>query len=79
MSTEIKLIMQSDVTVNENDGSFNWNFAGAPGRWKKLFLSNNDYFMINSLRINVDTEDINHTSCFSGGGIKIDVIQSEVK
>ena len=32
MSTEVKLIMQSDVTVNENDESFNWKFAGAPGR-----------------------------------------------
>ena len=35
--------------------------------------------MINSFRINVDTEDINHTSCFNEGGIKIDLIQSEVK
>ena len=79
MSTEVKVIIQSDVTVNENDGSFNLNFAGTPAMWKKRFLSNNDYFMINLFRVNVDTKDINHTLCFNEGGIEIDVSQSEVK
>ena len=79
MPTEVKLIMQSNVTVNKNDGSFNLNLAAAPGRWKKLLLSNNDYFMINSFRVNGNTKDINHILCFNKGGIEINVSQSEVK
>ena len=35
--------------------------------------------MINSFRINVDTKDTNHISCFNEGGIEIDVSQSEIK
>ena len=35
MSSEVKLIVQNDVTVNENDGSFNLNFAGGYLEGKK--------------------------------------------
>ena len=80
MSSEVKLIVQNDVTVNENDGSFNLNFAGGylEGK-KKLFLSKDDDFMINSFKVNVDTNDINHTSYLNEGGIEIDVGQGEIK
>ena len=35
--------------------------------------------MINSFRVNVDTNDINHTSYLNEGGIEIDVGQGEIK
>ena len=44
-----------------------------PGRQKKLFLSKDDNFMVNSFRINVDTNDINHILYLNEGGIEIDV------
>ena len=52
------------------------------GSWKvkkKLFLSKDDDFMINSFRVNVDTNNINHTSHLNEGGIEIDVGQGEIK
>ena len=71
MSSEVKLIVQNDVTVNVNDGWFNLNFVGGyqEGK-KKLFLSKDDNFMINLFRVNVDTSDINQTSYLNEGGIK---------
>ena len=40
MSGEVKLIKQNDTTVNENDGSFNLNFAGGflEGKKKAFFV-----------------------------------------
>ena len=35
--------------------------------------------MINSFSVNVDTNDINHTSYLNEGGIEIDVGQGEIK
>ena len=35
--------------------------------------------MINSFRVNVDTNDINYTSYLNEGGIEIDVGQGEIK
>ena len=35
MSSEVKLIVQNHVIVNENDGSFNLNFAGGYLEGKK--------------------------------------------
>ena len=35
--------------------------------------------MINSFKVNVDTNDINHTSYLNEGGIEIDVGQGEIK
>ena len=76
MSSEVKLIVQNNVTVNFNDGWFNLNFVGGyqEGK-KKLFLSKDDNFMINLFRVNVDTSDINQTSYLNEGGIKKDVGQ----
>ena len=76
MSSEVKLIVQNNVTVNLNDGWFNLNFVGGyqEGK-KKLFLSKDDNFMINLFRVNVDTSDINQTSYLNEGGIKKDVGQ----
>ena len=76
MSSEVKLIVQNDVTVNLNDGWFNMNFVGGyqEGK-KKLLLSKDDNFMINLFRVNVDTSDINQTSYLNEGGIKKDVGQ----
>ena len=69
MPSEVKLIVQNYVTVNENDGSFRLNFVGGylEGKKKKLFLSKDDNFMINSFRVNVDTNDINYTSYLNEG------------
>ena len=35
--------------------------------------------MINSFRVNVDTNDTNHTSYLNEGGIEMDVVQGEIK
>ena len=35
--------------------------------------------MINSFRVNVDTNDTNHTSHLNEGGIEMDVVQGEIK
>ena len=80
MSSEVKLIVQNNVTVNENDGSFNLSFAVGYQEGKKiLLLSKDDDFMINSFRVNVYTNDINHTSYLNERGIEIDVGQGEIK
>ena len=80
MSSEVKLIVQNDVTVNENDGSFNLSFAVGYREGKKiLLLSKDDDLMINSFRVNVYTNYINHTSYLNERGIEIDVGQGEIK
>ena len=62
MSSEVKLIVQSDVRVEEN-GNFTLNFASDYLEGKReLFLSQNDEFFINSFHVNIDTNDVNHTS-----------------
>ena len=79
MSSEVKLIVQNDVTVNEN-GSFNLSFAVGYREGKKiLLLSKDNNFMTNSFRVNVYTNDINHTSHLNERGIEIDVGQGEIK
>ena len=80
MSSEVMLIVQNNVTVNENDRSFNLNFVGGylEGK-KKLFLSKDHDFMIYSFRVNVDTNDINHTLQLNERGIEVDVGEGEMK
>ena len=63
MSSEIKLIVQNDLEVNEEEGSFTLKLATEhPQGRGHLFLSSEDEFMINSFRVNIDTNDINHTT-----------------
>ena len=62
MSSEVKLIVQNDVRVEEN-GNFTLIFASDYLEGKReLFLSQNDQFFTNSFRVNMDTNDVNHTS-----------------
>ena len=50
MSSEVKLIVQNDVRVEEN-GNFTLNFASDYLEGKReLFLSQSDEFFINSFR-----------------------------
>ena len=58
MSSEVKLMLQSDIDVNPNSGNFKLNFGdkNIQGK-KKLFLSKNDEFIINSFKVNIDTRD----------------------
>ena len=42
-------------------------------------MSKDDYFMIHSFSVNVDTNDINHTSYLNEAGIETDVGQGEIK
>ena len=80
MSNEIKLSVQSDVDVNLQNGIFNLNFTNGYLEGKKeLFLSKNDLFMINSFRVNIDTDDINHTTCNNGDGLQVDLGEGEIK
>ena len=62
MSSEVKLIVQNDVRVEEN-GNVTLNFASDYLKSKReLFLSQNHEFFINFFRVNTDTNDVNHTS-----------------
>ena len=63
MSIKVKLIVQNDLEVNEEEGSFTLELTTEhPQRRGHLFLSREDEFMINSFRVNIDTNDINHTT-----------------
>ena len=62
MSSEVNLIVQNDVRVEEN-GNFTVNFASDYLEGKREhFLSQNNEFFINSFRVNIDINDVNHTS-----------------
>ena len=80
MSSEVKLTVQSDVDVNPQNGTFNLNFANGYLQGKKeLFLFKNDEFMINSFRVNIDTDDINHTTYNNPDGLQVDLGEGEIK
>ena len=80
MSSEVKLIVQSDVDVNPQNGTFNLNFANGYLEGKKeLFLSKNDEYIINSFRVNIDTDDINHTTYNNADGLQVDLGEGEIK
>lgn len=58
MSSEVKLMLQSDIDVNPNSGNFKLNFGDKNIQGKKnFFLSENDQFIINSFKVNIDTQD----------------------
>ena len=58
MSSEVKLILQNGFNVNTSTGNFKLNLAGNNLEGKrKFFVSENDEFMINSLNVNIDTND----------------------
>ena len=80
MSSEVKLMVQSDVDVNPQNETFNLNFANGylVGK-KKLFLSKNDEFMINSFRVNINTDDINHKTYNNADGLQVDLGDGEIK
>ena len=62
MSSEVKLIVQNDLEVNVEEGSFTLKLATKhPQGRGHLFLYREDEFMINSFRVNIDTSDFNHT------------------
>ena len=49
MSSEVKLIVQNDLEVTEEEGSLTLKLATEhPQGWGHLFLSREDEFMINS-------------------------------
>ena len=80
MSSEVKLIVQSDVDVNPQNGTFNLNFANGYLEGKKeLFLSINNEHMINCFRVNIDADDINHTTYNNEDGLQVDLGEGEVK
>ena len=80
MSSEVKLIVQSDVDVNPQNGTFNLNFANRYLEGKKeLLLFKNDEFMINSFRVNINTDEINHTTYNNADGLQVDLGEGEIK
>ena len=58
MSSEVKLTVQNSVNINTSTGNFKLNLAcnNLEGK-RELFLSENDDFTINSLNVNIDTND----------------------
>ena len=78
MSSEVKLIVQDDLEVNEEEGSFTLKLTTEhPQERGHLFLSREDEFMINSFRVNIDTSDINHTTY--NKDLEVDLTQGKIK
>ena len=78
MSSEVKLIVQNDLEVNEEEGSFTLKLATEhPQGQRHLFLSSEDVFTINSFRVNIDTSDINHT--MYNKDCEVNLTQGEIK
>ena len=80
MSSEVKLIVQRDIDVFPQNGTFNLKFANRYLEGKKeLFLSKNNEFMINSFRVYIDSDDINHTTYNNADGLQVDSGEGEIK
>ena len=80
MSNEVKLIVQSNVDISPHGRTFNLNFAhGYLEGKKELFLSKNDDFMINSFRVNMYTDNINHTTYNNADGLQVALGEGEIK
>ena len=82
MSSEVKAIVQSNVVVDKNTGTFNLSFAGEYLDGKiNLFLSKDEEFMINSFNANIDTNDLqlNDYGGDSSSIEQIDLTNDEIK
>ena len=82
MSSEVKAIVQSNVVVDKNTGTFNLSFAGEYLDGKiNLFLSKDKEFMINSFNANIDTNDLqlNDYGGDSSSIEQIDLTNDEIK
>ena len=82
MSSEVKAIIQSNVVVDKNTGTFNLSFAGEYLDGKiNLFLSKDEEFMINSFNANIDTNDLqlNDYGGDSSSIEQIDLTNHEIK
>ena len=82
MSSEMKAIVQSNVVVDKNTGTFNLSFAGEYLDGKiNLFLSKDEEFMINSFNANIDTNDLqlNDYGGDSSSIEQIDLTNDEIK
>ena len=82
MSSEVKAIVQSNVVVDKNTGTFNLSFAGEYLDGKiNLFLSKDEEFMINSFNANIDTNDLqlNDYGGDSSSIEQIDLTNHEIK
>ena len=79
MSSEVKLIVQNGVDVNISTGNFKLNLAHNDLEGKReLFLSENNDFMINSLNVNIDTNDA--TDPYENySDVTLDLTQGEIK
>ena len=56
MSSEVKLMLQTDLELNTDTRYFRLNLGNEYNNGKaKIFLSKNDEFLINIFRANVDT------------------------
>ena len=76
MPSEVKLIVQNNLNVSEEEGSFTLKLATehpqGPGH---LFLSREDEFMINFFGVNIDTFDITTYN----KDIEVHLTQGEIK
>ena len=82
IASEVKAIVQSNVVVDKNTGTFNLSFAGEYLDGKiNLFLSKDEEFMINSFNANIDTNDLqlNDYGGDSSSIEQIDLTNDEIK
>ena len=78
----MKAIVQSNVVVDKNTGTFNLSFAGEYLDGKiNLFLFKDEEFMINSFNANIDTNDLqlNDYGGDSSSIEQIDLTNDEIK
>ena len=78
MSSEVKLIVQNNVTI-DSEGNFKLSFAenGYNGK-QELVLSAEDEFFFKSFLVNIDTRDKNQTDYIEENN-EIDLTQGEIK
>ena len=78
MSREVKLIVQNDLKVNVEEGTFTLKLATEHSQGRgHLILSREDEFMINFFRVNIDTSGVNHTTYNKDSDV--DLTQGEIK
>ena len=79
MSSEVKLMYQSDIKINVNGGNFKLNFGDKNQEGKrKIFLSENDKFVINSFKVNIDPQGQSQT-IYNKEMQELDLSQGELK
>ena len=78
MSSEVKLMYQSDIEINVNSRNLKLYFGDKNREDKKKFLLENDEFVINSFKVNTDPQGQSQT-IYDKEMQELDLSQGELK